>query len=134
MVPRNTSSTQVPSCDKTDDSLGCGQLSPGEEAGEVSPLEELNLNTRSSLPASPLVARQGGAPPAPQGREGGKENSGREAVEESPVFKRPNSLCVRSPVKIPMEMLTSTPASKGERGLERSRSRQNRSGRGQLDI
>ena len=123
MTPRKTSSTQVPSCDKTDDSLGCGQLSPGEEPGEVSPLEELNLNTRSSLPASPLVARQGGAP---QGREGGKENSGREAVEESPVFKRPNSLCVRSPVKIPMDMLTSTPASKGERG----RGRQNRSGSG----
>ena len=43
----------MPSCEKTDDSLGCEQLSPREEgdlvddaSGGASPLEEISLNAR----------------------------------------------------------------------------------------
>ena len=54
-----TTTHQVPSCDRTEESLGCSQLSPSspsppllvgdeqmaEEISHPSPLEEINLNT-----------------------------------------------------------------------------------------
>ena len=54
-----TATHQVPSCDRTEESLGCSQLSPSspspplivgdeqmaEEISHPSPLEEINLNT-----------------------------------------------------------------------------------------
>ena len=55
-----------------------------------------------------------------------KENWGGEG-ESSPLFKRPSSLCVKTPVRIPMDVFTSTPACKGGRGKGLDRSRRNRS-------
>ena len=58
-VCKKTTKHQVPSCDRTEESLGCSQLSPSspspplivgdeqmvEEVSHPSPLEEINLNT-----------------------------------------------------------------------------------------
>ena len=138
VIPGFYDEFDVPSCDKTDEDLGCDDLSPSceqlEKLEENSPLEEISLNVQSlnlnspkhqSRPSfgSPGVFKQ----PMPVEDPPEKEN-----FEGSPVFKRPNSLSVRTPVKVPMELLTSTPASssrkirpRGEVSLDRSRPRLN---------
>lgn len=138
VIPGFYDEFDVPSCDKTDEDLGCEDLSPSfdniEKLEENSPLEEISLNVQSinlnspkhqAIPTfgSPGVFKQ----PLPVEDPPEKEN-----FEDSPVFKRPNSLSVRTPVKIPMELLTSTPASsgrkirpRGEVSLDRSRPRLN---------
>ena len=61
---------------------------------------QLSIDYHRSEPGSPIVFK---TPSLPQAREeGGKENSERLA-ENSPVFKRPSSLCVRTPVGIVCE-------------------------------
>jgi len=138
VIPGFYDEFDVPSCDKTDEDLGCEDLSPSydnvEKLEESSPLEEISLNVQSlnlnspkqhARPSfgSPSVFKQ----PMPVEDPPEKEN-----FEDSPVFKRPNSLSVRTPVKIPMELMTSTPASssrkirpRAEVSLDRSRPRLN---------
>ena len=131
IIPGFYDEFEVPSCDKTEDDLGCEEISQScenlDRLEESSPLEEISLNVRSMSfskpsPGSPVVFKQ----PQPQ-CEAAKE---KENGEESPVFKRPNSLSVRTPVKIPLEQLTSTPANSGSKcrprpevSLDRSRPR-----------
>ena len=112
---------EVPSCDRTDDDLGCEEISPeirscdilDQIGADVSPLEEISLNVRSlnlnspklvskSVPGSPIVFKN------PQLIQ---SNCKKENIEDSPIFKRPDSLSVKTPVKVPMDMLTSTPSS-----------------------
>ena len=124
-------------CDKTDDDLGCEDLGQScdnldQIEADSSPLEEISLNVRSlslnspkpvskSVPGSPIVFK------TPQSLQ---SNSRKENLDDSPVFKRPNSLSVKTPVKVQMDMLTSTPASsakkqrpRAEASLDRSRPR-----------
>ena len=131
IIPGFYDEFEVPSCDKTEDDLGCEEISQScenlDRLEESSPLEEISLNVRSmSLskpsPGSPVIFKPP-QPPCEATRE--KENG-----EESPVFKRPNSLSVRTPVKIPVEQMTSTPANSGSKcrprpevSLDRSRPR-----------
>ena len=133
IIPGFYDEFEVPSCDKTEDDLGCEEISQSCETldrlEESSPLEEISLNVRSMSLNSPKPAP--GSPgvfkhPQPQSEVGEKENG-----EESPVFKRPNSLSVKTPVKIPLELFTSTPANyssskcrpRPEVSLDRSRPR-----------
>ena len=146
IIPGFYDEFDVPSDDKTDDDLGCedlarscdniDQLARSGANTPVSPLEEISINIQSiSLsspsvkPGSPLVFKHPQAP-----------SSVKENVEESPVFKRPNTLSVKTPVKVPMELLTSTPAScsrktrrRSEMSLDRSRHRPRHSVQDQLD-
>ena len=137
IIPGFYDEFEVPSCDKTEDDLGCEEISQSCETldrleeSQSSPLEEISLNVRSlslhnspkPTPGSPGVFKH---PPQPQCELREKENG-----EESPIFKRPNSLCVKTPVKIPLELFTSTPANYGssksrprsEVSLDRSRPR-----------
>ena len=136
IIPGFYDEFDVPSCDKTDDDLGCEDLARSsdnlDQLDENSPLEEislninnLNLNSSKSAPGSPVIFKH--PPPPDNSGQGEKEN-----VEDSPLFKRPNSLSVKTPtpVKLPMELLTSTPASgkkqrqRGEASLDRSKHRQ----------
>lgn len=138
VIPGFYDEFDVPSCDKTDEDLGCEDLSPSydnvEKLEENSPLEEISLNVQSLNLNSPKHQARPcfGSPgifkqPMPVEDPPEKEN-----FEDSPVFKRPNSLSVRTPVKIPMELLTSTPASSSRKirpradiSLDRSRPRLN---------
>ena len=114
-------------CDKTDDDLGCEQLVQScdnldQLETDSSPLEEISLNIRSlnlnspkpvskSVPGSPVVFN------TPQSK------SRKENLEDSPVFKRPNSLSVvRTPVRVQMDVLTSTPATSGKKRRPRANS------------
>ena len=125
--------------DKTDDDLGCEELVQScdnldQIETDSSPLEEISLNIGSlnlnspkpvskSVPGSPVVFNTPQSPPPRQSK------SRKENLEDSPVFKRPNSLSVaRTPVRVQMEMLTSTPTAKKRRprinsSLDRSRTR-----------
>ena len=137
VIPGFYDEFEVPSCDKTDDDLGCEDLARScdnldQLDQQGSPLEEISLNIQSlnlnspkpaskSVPGSPVVFKH---PQPPQ------ETVEKENFDDSPLFKRPNSLSVKTPVKIPMELLTSTPASCGkarprrsEASLDRSRPR-----------
>ena len=137
---------EVPgSCDKTqDDDLGCEDLEQlGRSCDQLeqldrdtapSPLEEISLNVQSlslcspksssrSVPGSPVVVFKHPSTPVTTA------SCLKENVEGSPVFKRPNSLSVKTPIKVPMELMTSTPASgkklrpRTEASLDRSRPR-----------
>ena len=137
IIPGFYDEFEVPSCDKTDDDLGCEDLARScdnldQLDQQGSPLEEISLNIQTlnlnspkqaskSVPGSPVVFKH----PQPVSETGEKEN-----IEDSPLFKRPNSLSVKTPVKIPMELMTSTPAScskarprRSEASLDRSRPR-----------
>ena len=121
-------------CDKTDDDLGCEDLAQScdnldQIETDPSPLEEINLNVRTlslnspkpvskSVPGSPIVFK------TPQTLH---SNNRKENLDDSPVFKRPNSLSVKTPIKVQMDMLTSTPASSGKKQRQRAEASLDRS-------
>ncbi|XP_023349299.1 PAS domain-containing serine/threonine-protein kinase isoform X2 [Eurytemora carolleeae] len=101
----------VPSCDRTEEDLGCEELSlctelsedqalledQGEEEHDLgcAPLEEISISVENCLLNSPNPVRTS------------FEYPGSQEIDRSPVFKRP---ALKTPVKLTMDMFTSTPA------------------------